>query len=286
MLQCKIQPPQYLPPQAHLGMNSNSNHAQDWLRLAELPRAGLELGHLITAAPWLSLAPQGDGHPVMVIPGFLADDDSTRILRHFVGHLGYSDHVWGQGRNLGAARMGGYEPLVKQVLRLYRKTGQQVSLIGWSLGGVHAAAVAQRAGYAVRQVVTLGSPLLYGRDSTVMLRALQATARALNSHLHPPPAGHGGRQQDSLYNVRLPVTSIFSRTDGVVPWQRSWLPAGPQRDNVEVFSSHIGLGFNASVLFVVADRLAQSPTEFTPFHRRGWRAWVYPNPEAENPPAV
>ena len=115
------------------------------LSMSELPRAGLELASLAASAPWLSLSPRGDRHPVVVIPGFLASDDSTALLRRYLTFLGYDTYTWGQGRNLGISKMGGYEPLVNHVLRIYRNTGRTVSLVGWSLGGVHALAVADRA---------------------------------------------------------------------------------------------------------------------------------------------
>jgi len=254
-----------------------TRRTQDFLRLAELPRAGLEMASLMAAAPWLNLAPRGDRHPVVVIPGFLADDDSTRILRRFLSHLGYQVHPWAQGRNLGAARMGGYEPLVRHVLRIYRDTGNLVSLVGWSLGGVHAVAVADRAGYAIRQIVTLGSPLLHSDQSTAMFRALRATARTLNGQLYSPPSGAGLGMHEPMTRIKAPITSVFSRTDGVVPWQRSLLPAVQMRDNIEVHSSHVGLGFNPSVLYAVADRLALDKDRFEIFHRRGWRALTYPS---------
>lgn len=254
----------------------STRRTQDILRFAELPRAGLEITSLIAAAPWLNLAPRGDRHPVVVIPGFLADDDSTRILRRFLDHLGYQVHPWGQGRNLGAARMGGYEPLVSHVLRIYRETGSLVSLVGWSLGGVHAVAVADRADYAIRQVVTLGSPLLHSDETSAMLRALRNTARTLNGQVYTTSSGSARSMHEPLARITAPITSVFSRTDAVVPWQRSLLPAAQRRDSIEVHSSHVGLGFNPAVLYAVADRLALGEDQFENFHRRGWRALTYP----------
>jgi pimeloyl-ACP methyl ester carboxylesterase len=255
-------------------MSTRRNH--DFLRMAELPRAGIEMASLLAMAPWLSLAPRGDRHPVVVLPGFLADDHSTRVLRRFLSQLGYQVHPWAQGRNLGAARMGGYEPLVSHVLRIHRDSGSLVSLVGWSLGGVHAVAVAQRAGYAIRQVLTLGSPLMASDETTPMFRALRSTARALNGQLLTAPPNQPLGVNNAIARIRSPITSVFSRTDGVVPWQRSLLPAATKRDNIEVHSSHVGLGFNPAVLYAVADRLAQQEDTFETFHRRGWRALTYP----------
>jgi len=218
------------------------------LRLAEFPRVGMEVASLVAAAPWLTLAPRGARHAVVVIPGFLADDNSTSVIRQYVGQLGYDVYPWAQGRNLGAARMGGYQDLYDHIHQIYRETEQKVSLIGWSLGGVHALAIADHAAFMVRQLVTLGSPI------------------------NRPESGH------SMRRLAVPITSIYSRSDGIVPWQRSHLTATPTQDNIEVHSSHVGLGFNPAVLYAVADRLALPAGAFEPFHRNGWRAGPYPAP--------
>src|SRR5215211_6689071 len=95
-------------------------------------RAIHELGAFLGALPLLSLAPRGDGHPVLVLPGLVASDTSTRPLRSFLKHRGYSVYGWRQGRNL--------------------------SLRGWSLGGLYARQLAKMMPDRVRSVITLGSP--------------------------------------------------------------------------------------------------------------------------------
>ena len=67
------------------------------LGLAELPRAALESAALVASAPWLNLAPRGDGHHVMVLPGFAADDESTQVLRSFLDQRGFHARPLGNG---------------------------------------------------------------------------------------------------------------------------------------------------------------------------------------------
>ena len=62
------------------------------LALTELPRALFELGALPWAAPLLASAPRGDGHPVIVLPGFVTSDRSTGVLRGFLNRHGYAAH--------------------------------------------------------------------------------------------------------------------------------------------------------------------------------------------------
>ena len=77
-----------------------------FLSLTEVPRALAELSALPLAAPLLAHAPHGDGHPVLVIPGFTASDRSTGVLRRFLTRLGYDAHTWDLGRNLGPRSIG------------------------------------------------------------------------------------------------------------------------------------------------------------------------------------
>jgi pimeloyl-ACP methyl ester carboxylesterase len=209
------------------------------LSALELPRTMLELGSLVASAAYLQLVARGDGHPVVVLPGFTASDRSTRVLRQYLRSIGYDARPWNLGRNLGLREAGAFDALHAQVDRITQQVGQRVSLVGWSLGGVHARNLAKRAPEQVRQVITLGSPL--GSS---------------------PSAG-------------VPCTAIYSRTDGIVAWRMAMEERGALTDNIEVYGSHCGLGFNPAVYYAIADRLALPDGEFTPFNRAGWRTAVY-----------
>jgi hypothetical protein len=55
----------------------------------------------------------------------------------------------------------------------------------------------------------------------------------------------------------VPATHVYSRTDGVVHWESCVdLSGAPTVENVEVMGSHVGMGLNADVYRVIADRLA------------------------------
>ena len=175
---------------------------------------------------------------MLVLPGLGGTDATTAPLRWLLGQLGYRSSGWGLGRNEGFGRhvSDGLDELLAA-----QAAGGPVSLVGWSLGGVHAVELARRRPDAVRAVITLGSPL-GGR--------------------HVPPAA-------------IPTTSIYSRSDGIVPWELSLLPPGPRREAVEVRGSHLGLGHNPAVAVVVADRLAQSSGSWQRFSPPRWtRRWL------------
>jgi pimeloyl-ACP methyl ester carboxylesterase len=242
------------------------------LALTEAPRAMLELSYLSMTAPLLRQAPRGDGHPVLVLPGFVTSDRSTHLLRLYLDDLGYEAHGWKLGRNLGPRAVGARgERLMRRLLSINRATRSKVSLVGWSLGGVMARELARQAPHAVRQVITLGSPFTGNpRASTVSSLYERLTGDVIDSDLMAERLSVGSTPPP------VPSTAIFSRSDGIVPWRNCVEPPGEQTDNIEVCSSHCGLGVNPAVLFAVADRLAQPDGAWSPFRRDGWRGAVYP----------
>src|SRR5262252_7076617 len=114
-------------------------------------RALNEFGAFLGTLPLLSFAPRGDGHPVLVLPGLIASDLSTRPLRGFLNGQGYKAHGWGLGRNLGP-RPGVQSLMAARLRELHQRYDRKVSLVGWSLGGVFARELAKEAPEAVRMV--------------------------------------------------------------------------------------------------------------------------------------
>ena len=86
----------------------------------------------------------------------------------------------------------------------------------------------------------------------------------------------GAVEDYRLGPLPVPSTSIYSRTDGVVRWQVCLDVTDARHENVEVRGSHIGLGFNASALLVVADRLAQAEGVWRPFRAPRAMRILYP----------
>ncbi|MEO8936795.1 MAG: alpha/beta hydrolase [Burkholderiaceae bacterium] len=233
-------------------------------------RAVFELGATVSMWPLLSLAaPKGDGHPVLVLPGLVASDLSTRVLRRYLRERGYYVHGWKQGRNLGL-RDGVEKAMFQRLDTLNQKHGRKVSLIGWSLGGLYARVLAKHNPDAVRGVITLGSPFAGSPRSTNAWRVYEWASGQKSDD----PQAHSRLRG----RLAVPATSIYSRTDGVVAWPSSIDETSAISENIEVRASHLGLGVNPAVLYAVADRLAQPEGSWMPFDRSGVRSLVYPAP--------
>jgi len=246
-----------------------------------LPRVLAELSALIYSWPLLGSAPRGDGHPVLVLPGFTAGDESTVMLRRYLSRLGYDPLPWRLGRNTGSFEL--QEQLVHAFYQLSRKTERRISIIGQSLGGVFARELARQFPDQIRFAITLGSPF-----SSEGPEAANGVVARLFQYM-------SGMTRDEMRNQMLrypaepppvPCTAIYSKSDGVVHWSSCLEYPGAQAENIEVVASHSGMAMNPVVYHIISDRLAQPENAWKPFERtRGWRSFVYPRPE-HKPPQV
>ncbi len=235
---------------------------------------GRALGELATTyamMPLLRRGPRGDGHPVLVLPGFLASDVSTAPLRRFLAQNGYATHPWKLGRNLGP-REGVEDLLMERLLEVRERHGRKVSLIGWSLGGVYARILANQCPDAVRCVITLGTPFNANPKANNSWRLFEWVSGQRIDQVDP----------ETLRQIRetppVPTTSIYSRSDGVTSWRCCVDKEGPRAENIRVPGSHCGLGANPLVLHAVLDRLAQTQGAWRRFRRSGLKRLLYWRP--------
>ena len=239
------------------------------------PRALLEFGLLGLTAPLLRRAPEGDGHPVLLLPGFAAGDATLRPLQAFLKDRGYAVETWGLGRNVGFHRK--FANAIEQKVRyLHHRSGRKVSLVGWSLGGVFAFYAAHVAPECVRTVISMGSPLRVDPDGEGAPLAVKALYRAL---AHPlGPIAHAARMRARSLRIPPPVpsTCIYSESDGVIPPGQATIQGRhAEHENIRVPGSHLGLGVNFLAMWVIADRLAQPEGDWQPFEASGPIAPLY-----------
>jgi pimeloyl-ACP methyl ester carboxylesterase len=219
---------------------------------------------------------RGDSHPVLVLPGFVATDRSTVALRSLIRGWGFWAHGWGLGTNMGPT------PEIIAGLRsrldsLYERHGGKVSVVGWSLGGIFARELARQSPDKVRQVITLGSPIQLQKDD-------RSNASGIADLLEPTFDPTYMRTPDYERGpLPVPSTSIFTRSDGIVRWQLCLDVVDEMHDNVEVKASHVGLGYNPSALYVVADRLNRREGQWKPFRAPIGLGSCFPKAESFEP---
>ncbi len=220
------------------------------LRLLALEsRVVLEAASFVLRPRRYRQLPHGDGHAVMVVPGFCTHDLATAPLRRALQNLGYSVHGWGCGTNMGM-RSTIKLALAQRLEQLYDRYEGKVSLIGWSLGGVFVREMARQHSKRVRRVITLGSPISGHPDANNLValfklanrgRVVKSDLEGFNKRCVPPP---------------VPCTAIYTRSDGIVSWTCTRETVAPHTESVEVSGSHLGLVYSREVLTVIAERLA------------------------------
>jgi pimeloyl-ACP methyl ester carboxylesterase len=207
-----------------------------------------------------------------VLPAFMTSDFSTRVLRSFLRDRGYAAHGWKLGRNTGPTAET-VAALVRRLHELRQRHERRVSLIGWSLGGVYARELARAFPQEVRQVITLATPF---RN----LEAVNVPAFVL-ARRRPHPNEAAFRERLRL-PLSVPMTAVYSRTDGIASWQSCVADPGPQSESIEVESSHLGIGHHPLALLTIADRLAQAEDAWKPFRPpAGWRWPFVPAPRPQ-----
>jgi hypothetical protein len=221
--------------------------------------------------------PDGDGHPVLVLPGFLSTDNGmTQFLRKCLEEKGYKVYGWDGGRNMGFnEETASY--LKKRLKEVYKKNGKKkVSLIGHSLGGVYARELAREFPEMVRDVITMGSPFGMLDDAD---KGAYEIVRKAYEYCNPgaSPMDEAGFEKRCLTPPSVPTTSIFSKRDGIVKWQAALNPAAPETENIEIDGSHVGMACNPLSITVILDRLAQEEGKWQPFDAKKYPHAAFPD---------
>ena len=204
-------------------------------------RAGWDMMRLAARTPELLRAPRGSGRAVMVVPGLQASDASLVPLRSFLAQRGHDVRPWGLGANTGDLDAL-LERTQESVRRVAEETGRAVNLVGWSLGGVYARETARDQPDTVHRIATFGTPLLGPRYTLGHTFFPEAELRRIETIIDE----RGQRP------IEVPLTAMYSRNDGIVDWRTCPDRHTPGAVNVEVSSSHIGMGLDPTVWIHIA----------------------------------
>ena len=233
----------------------------------EFGRVLLEMGSSAMLAPVLNALPEGDGHTIMTIPGFMGADGSTASLRKFLNGRGYKAIPWGLGRNAAKVRPSSLDDflahrrqtedmIAQRIEAEFYTTGRKVSLIGWSLGGLYSVALAHRFPQWIRRVITLGTP--YGDPRGTALYKLMGRVYDNNVAVDEASLARWVAYTYSGGELRVPVLALYSESDGIVGTGIARCEGDPRYvRNMTVMASHVGFPFNPLVFAVIANHLVE-----------------------------
>lgn len=207
--------------------------------------------------------PRGHGQPVLLLPGFGQSDTDLSALAKVLRRQDFRPETWQLGRNLGL-RPGMTGQLLGTIARLADDSGQSVSLIGWSLGGIFARELARKRPDSIARVISLGSPIS-GGDNTTIQPLFRLVTR------QPRPATQGPAP-DRTNPPPVPCTAVYSRSDGIVNWRAAREIKGERVENIAVRGSHMAMGYNPLCWYVCAHRIAHPDKAFA--WPAAWRRWL------------
>jgi triacylglycerol lipase len=230
-----------------------------WGRHLQEMRWQAELARLLVDAVYRGEeVPHGDGGPVLLIPGFLAGDNSLSVMAGWLRRIGHRPRASGIRFNVDCSN----RVLLALEHRLERAAddaGRTVAVVGHSRGGHFAKALAQRRPDLVHRVISLGAGLDTPFAISLPTAGAVAAVRAVHARRQPPGCFTDGcgcafsRAYRAEFPGTIPLTSIYSRGDGVVRWEACVVPYA---DCVEVTGSHVGLACNRKAYRAIAEALA------------------------------
>jgi len=233
----------------------------------ELGRVVLEMGSTALLGPLMRTLPMGDGHTIMTIPGFMGADGSTSQLRRFLNHRGYNAIPWGLGRNASEVRSENIDDFLQHRAKMeeiigeraekeFLASGRKFTLIGWSLGGLYAVAVAHQYPQWIRQVITLGTP--FGDPRGTALYSVMGRMYDNKDNVDEDGLRRWVEHTYSGGKLKVPVLTLYSESDGIVGTGIARCQGDPRYvTNMAVMASHVGFPFNPLVFAVIANHLVE-----------------------------
>jgi pimeloyl-ACP methyl ester carboxylesterase len=214
--------------------------------------------------------PHGDNSAVVLIPAFLCPDAYLAPLHQWLARIGYKPFFSGIGFNTECPNLLIRRQLNETIEKALAKSKGKVHLIGHSLGGIIARAIAAQRPADIASVITLGAPFRGTVAHSSILRAAKMVRnRILAKHGTDvlPECYTGLCTCDFLDSLRQSMpdtvaeTAIYSEGDGVVDWR--FCKTDRTEADFSVSGTHIGLVYNASVYAIIAERLARTGSEMT-----------------------
>jgi len=228
--------------------------------------AGVELGFLWLSPIWWGYGvPHGDGSAVVLVPGFLGSDFYLSQFADWLRRIDYEPFYSGIELNADCPNLLIRRHLDETIEQACKSSRGKIHLIGHSLGGSIARAVAAQMPDRVASVITLGAPIHGLEAHTSVLRVAELVRKQILERHGPGvlPTCYTARctcdfveslKGDFPESVRQ--TAIYSKSDGLLNWRVC--RTGDPKVDLEVSSTHIGMVFSPLVYSLVAQRLAEN----------------------------
>ena len=183
---------------------------------------------------------------VMLLPGFGTHPIRMRYMAKQLERAGHKVKRWGLGFNLGPTEKN-FALVEARVRQIRAKYGQDVVLVGWSLGGLFAREVAKRCPELIAKVVTMGTPFsgsLYANNAWRIYQLV--TGHSIDQ----PPV-------EAQVAVKPPVETValWSPRDGVIAPRSACGRAGERDRAVALRCTHIGFAHSMEAIRAVAEEL-------------------------------
>jgi hypothetical protein len=185
---------------------------------------------------------------VMALPGFLTGDWAMARHREFLRARGFNVVSSGIAFNAGPTKKA-IAALDERLFRWSDRAKGPISLVGSSLGGVFARAMAMRFPDRVARVVTLCSPIRFPVTTSL------APAVWAFEWRHDPEFKK--LAPDVARNPQAPVLAIYSTVDGIVDWRSCLQDEDATHVNLRIDGAHTTMGSNPIAQAAVARELAQ-----------------------------
>jgi pimeloyl-ACP methyl ester carboxylesterase len=225
-------------------------------------RTGLELAGLLRD-PVLRRpsAAAGNGRVVLLIPGFLAGDETLAVMSWWLRRAGYRPLGAGMRANVGCTTAA-LDVLETRLEAEFAGDGRRIAIVGHSHGGTLGRSLAMRRPDLVSGVVALGAPLVDQLALHPLARLPVRVVGGLGSLGTPGLFRReclNGECCDEVHSAAVRpfpagvgFVSVYSRSDGVVDWRAC---LDPRAEAVEISASHVGMAVSAPAYRAVAEAL-------------------------------
>jgi pimeloyl-ACP methyl ester carboxylesterase len=203
-----------------------------------------------------------EGQPVLLIPGFLAGDDSLGIMTRWLRRTGHYTRKAGMRSNVACSESA-IERLEERLEAMAEARGQKVAIVGQSRGGSFAKVLAVRRPDLVSGVVVLGSPQLDPLAIHPLVHAqvyLVGTLGTIGAKSFFKRSCRWGDCCSAFWeDLEKPMPdevgylSVYSKSDGIVSWRAC---LDPSAEHLEIESSHCGMAVHVDAYRAVAGALA------------------------------